>query len=135
EIKTARFAPEPQTEGAGPQKIEEIVRDFLRQHYHRLLWHARRHLRHDELSGDIPEGALDADDIVDDVVLQSEAQAQRKPGKMDWLVWIYHLLHEELRRQRAILKEKEATEVATEQRASFPELRERGLLPLEKIVK
>src|SRR5947209_13607878 len=53
QLKAAKFAIEPQAQGAGPQKIEDLIRDFFRQHFDRLLHHARRHIRHDEMSGEI----------------------------------------------------------------------------------
>jgi hypothetical protein len=89
-------------EGSGPQKMEDVVREFLEQHYSRLVRHARRHILQDELAGDIPKDALDAREIADEVARQAIANAGRKPREMTWLVWIYRLMHEELRRQHEL---------------------------------
>src|SRR5256885_1862727 len=45
ELKACGFAAEPMTEGAGPQKLEDVVREFFQQHYTRLVRHARQHIR------------------------------------------------------------------------------------------
>jgi len=60
DLKATGFATEPQAEGAGPQKFEDVFREFVQQHYSRLSRHARRHIRHDELTAEVPRGALDA---------------------------------------------------------------------------
>jgi len=132
--ETASFAAEPEPRGAGPQNFQDIVRKFLRHHYHRLFHHARRDIRHDELTGNLPTGALDPRDIVDEVARQAEANANRKPEKVSWRVWIFHLLHEELRRQRRIFKQQQAHEIPTEKRASVVELKPEALQPLEQTV-
>jgi ribosomal subunit interface protein len=127
--ETANFAAEPEPRGAGPQNFQDIVRKFLRHHYHRLLHHARRDIRHDELTG-----ALDPRDIVDEVVRQAEANDNRKPESVSWRVWLFHLLHEELRRQRRIFKQGQAHEIPTEKRAPVVELKPEALQPLEQMV-
>jgi RNA polymerase sigma factor (sigma-70 family) len=108
-------------EGTGPQKPEDVIREFFQSHYTKLLRHAGHHIRHDELAGDIPKGALDARDIVDEVARQAEAKAGAKPRQMKWLVWIYHLMHQELSRQRRALKQKMIEEVSLEERKKLPE--------------
>jgi RNA polymerase sigma factor (sigma-70 family) len=128
------FTAEPQSEGAGPQNFQEVIRKFVRHHYHRLLHHARRDIRHDELTGDLPTGALDPRDVVDEVARQAEASANRKLDRVNWRVWIYHLLHEELRRQRRMLKQKQAEEVPTEKQTTIPELTMKALQPMEQMV-
>lgn len=135
QLKAAGFAAEPMIEGAGPQKLEDIVRDLFQQRYNALLRHARRHIRHDELAGDLPKGAVDARDIVDEAAGQAEAKATQKPREMGWLVWFYHLVHEKLRRQRRLFKLKQAKEVSVEKRQILPEDKDSALLPLERIVK
>lgn len=132
--ETGGFAAEPQAQGTGPQNLQDIIREFFQQHYNRLLYHARRHIRHEELTGEIPAGALDARDIVDEVARQAEAKASRKPKKVHWLVWLFHLLHEELRRQRERLKEEQAEAIPTEKRATLPELKPKALQPMEQMV-
>jgi RNA polymerase sigma factor (sigma-70 family) len=121
ELKAASFATEPMAEGTGPQKLEDVIREFFQQHYTRLVRHARRHIRHDELAGDIPKGALDACDIVDEVARQAVAKAGRKPEKLNWLFWFYHLIHEELRRQRRVFKQKRIEEFSLDETKILPE--------------
>lgn len=128
------FTPAPQPYGTGPQNLQDIIRELFQQHYHRLLHHARRHIRHEELTGDLPVGALDARDIVDEVARQAEANPRRKPKKMSWLVWLFHLLHQELRRQREHLKQEQAEAIPIERRTTLPELEPKALQPLEQVV-
>jgi ribosomal subunit interface protein len=130
----AGFAAEPQSPGSGPQQLKDLIRQFFKHHYRSLLHHARRDMRHDELAGALPGGVLDARDLVAEVARRAEAHPNRKPEKMSWRVWLYHLLHEELRRQRRRLREERATEVSTEQRTTLPELKPEALQPEEEMV-
>ncbi len=111
ELKSLASPSQLGPKGAGPQELREGVREILEQHYNRLVRHARRHLRHDELAGDIPRGLLDARDIVDEVARQAAAENGQKRGKMNPLVWLYRLIHNELRRQRRTLKQKSVEQV------------------------
>ena len=86
------------------------------------------------MTGDIPAQALDARDIVDEVARQAEAKASRKPKKMSWRVWLFHLLHEELRRQRERLKQEQAEAIPTEKQTIVPELQPKALQPMEQMV-
>lgn len=43
QLKVTRFADEPQTEGTGPQKYRDVVRELFQRHYEELL-NARRHI-------------------------------------------------------------------------------------------
>ena len=128
------FAAEPQARGSGPQNLQDVIREFFQQNYHLLLGHARRHIRHEETAGDIPAGALDARDIVDEVARRAETNVSRKPKRMSWVVWVFHFLHEELRRQRERLKQEQAEAIPTEKRTTLPELRPEALQPLEQMV-
>lgn len=130
----AGFAAEPQPRGSGPQNLQDVLREFFRQNYHWLLHHARRHIRHEQTTGDIPPGALDPRDIVDEVARRAEANVRRKPKSMSWLVWVFRLLHEEFRRQRERLKQELADAIPTEKRTTLPELRPKALLPLEQML-
>ena len=121
QIKADGFAAEPLSEGTGPQQIKDVVREFFQQHYPRLLRHAARHIRHDELIGDIPKGALDAPEIVDEVGRQVFGEARQKPKQMSWPLWFYHLIHEELRRQRRIFRSKQIEEVPLDETKTLPE--------------
>lgn len=133
-LKAAGFNREPQPEGSGPQDFEDVVRDLWRHHYNLLLRHARRDIRYEELSGGIPPNALDAREIVDEAARRAIANAAKRPRDMRWMTWLYHLIHEELKRQRHLLKEKQAREVSIERRAALAELGEQSLHPLEQLV-
>jgi RNA polymerase sigma factor (sigma-70 family) len=130
----ARFAAEPQPQGIGLQNLRDVIREFFQQHYQRLLYHAQRHIRHNEMTGDVSLGAIDPHDIVDEVARQAEANVKRKPKRMSWLVWLFYLLHKELRRQRDLLKQEEAEAVPTEKPTILPELKPGSLQPLEQMV-
>ena len=114
--------------------VWNIIARNIQQNYHRLLYHARRHIRHEEMTGDIPAGALDARDIVDEVARQAETNVSRKPKKVSWLVWLFHLLHEELRRHRERLKQEQAEAIPTERETIVPELKPKALQPMEQMV-
>ena len=113
-------------------KTAEEINQLFQEHYNRLLYHVRRHIRHDEMAGGIPEGALDPRDIVDEAARQAIANADQKPPGTDWVVWLFHLLHQELNRQRRLLKEKREREIPIERRTILPE--DKRLEPLEEIV-
>ena len=134
QLKATGFAAEPQAEETGPQRYQDVVRDLFQQHYRELLRHARRHIHHDELAGDLPKGAVDPREVVDEAARKAMTKASQKPKGMGWIIWFYHLIHEELKRQRHLLKEKQAKEVPTEERTTLPELSEQALHPLEQIV-
>ena len=60
--------------------------------------------------------------------------AGRKPAKINWLVWVFRVLHEELHRQVRLLKEEAAEDISTEKRVTLPELKPRALQPLDQMV-
>jgi ribosomal subunit interface protein len=126
ELEAAGFAPEPMDEGAGPQKHEEVVRDLFQQHYKELLRHARRQIHQDELAGEIPEGALDPRDVVNEVAGKAMTHTEERPERMGWLLWFYHLIHEELKRQRRLLKQGKGEQVSTDEIKPLPEDAERA---------
>jgi ribosomal subunit interface protein len=134
ERSATTFAAEPQPQGTGPQDFGEAVRKFVLNHYSRLLHHARRDIRHDELTGDLPMGAIDPRDIVDEVARQAEKNPERKPANVSWRVWIFHFLHEHLCRWRRLYKHKQAEDIPTEKRTTLPELKLKALQPLEQMV-
>jgi ribosomal subunit interface protein len=131
QLKATRFADEPQTEGTGPQKYRDVVRELFQRHYKELLRHARRHIGHDELAGEIPTNALEARDLVDEVARRAMTKAVERPKGMDSLIWFYHLIHEELKRQRRLLKHKKTQEVSIDEIKALPEdaVRTEGLVP------
>ena len=121
QLKATGFALEPQGAGVGPQEPADIVRELLQDRYQELLRHARRHIRHDELAGDIPRNSLDPRDIVDEVVHQAMVKSAERPKRMNVVVWFYRLVHEELKRQRQLLKQKKIKEISTDEIKTLPE--------------
>jgi ribosome-associated translation inhibitor RaiA len=97
-IKGAGFTALPQQTGEGPQDQADVVAEFLRQHYAHLVRHAQRQVKHLELSKDISTGALDPREVIDVVVRQTMNGWSQKPAHVDWLVWFYQLIGEEIAR-------------------------------------
>ncbi len=110
------------------------VSDLFQQHYDRFVEHVRRHLRDDELTEEIPRGAIDPRDIVEEAACQAATRAGQKPVTTGWLVWFFQLIHEELRRQRDALKQQEREEISVEARTNLPENIEDKLQPMEQVV-
>jgi RNA polymerase sigma factor (sigma-70 family) len=119
--KTISFAPKPQGKGTGPQQPADVLREVVQDRSKELLRHARRHIRHDELAGDIPKKALDPRDIVDEVVRRALAKSAEGPRRMNTVVWLYRLMHKELKRQRRLFKQKKAEEISTDEIKTLPE--------------
>jgi len=115
ELKSIGFAAQPQSDGEGPQNELDVISDFVKQHYSRFVRHARRHIRTDELNGDIPSGVIDARAVVDQAISKAIADADKKPAEMNWLIWIYKQIHSELRRRRLELKNKQQNEVPVDE--------------------
>jgi RNA polymerase sigma factor (sigma-70 family) len=126
ELKASGFDALPLAKGSGPQNRRDVVRDLFQQHYKDLLRHARRHILQDELAGEIPRGALDPKDIVDEVVRKAMAKVDEGPKGMSWVSWFYHLVHEELKRQHWLLKHKGTEEIAADETKTLPEDAERA---------
>ena len=95
-IKGDGFAVMPQQVGEGPQDQADVIADFLRQQYVNLVRHARRQVRHLELSEDTFVGAIDPREVVDEVVRSTMNGWAQKPARIDWLVWFYQLIREEM---------------------------------------
>lgn len=120
-LKSTGFAPEPLAEGEGPQDQFAVVVDFLKRHYLRMLEHVRRHVRHDEWSGELPPHAVDPRGVVDEVVRKILRDWQRKPKDIGWLVWFFRLLHRELERRRRELREAAEERVPIDAEARRPD--------------
>jgi RNA polymerase sigma factor (sigma-70 family) len=105
-LKATGFALEPQEEGKGPQTHKEVVRELFQQHYKEFLRHGRRHILQDELAGELPKDAVNARDVLNEVARRAEAEAEEGPKRGSWLAWFYRLIHQELKRQRRLLKQR-----------------------------
>lgn len=95
----ALFFAEPMEAGAGPQSQTDVVADFLAGHEEDLLAHARRGVRMAELSGELPTGAVDPRDILDEVARICLGYPEDKPDGLTHEQWFYRLIREELVRQ------------------------------------
>jgi ribosomal subunit interface protein len=105
-LKACGFAFEPQGEGEGPQTRKDVVRELFQQHDKEFLRHVRRHIHHDELAGDLPKDAIKPRDVLNEAMRRAMAKADEGPKRGSWLAWFYRLIHEELKRQRRLLKQK-----------------------------
>jgi ribosomal subunit interface protein len=105
-LKATGFAFERQDEGEGPQTQKDVVRELFQQHDKEFLRHVRRHILQDELAGDLPKDAVNPRDVLKEVARRAEAKADKGPKRGSWLTWFYRLIHEELKRQRRLLKQK-----------------------------
>jgi RNA polymerase sigma factor (sigma-70 family) len=65
---------------------------------------------------------------------KAESEASRKPKRMNGRVWLFHLLHNQLRRQLRRLKQEHTQTIPTEKRIILPELEPKTLQPLEQMV-
>jgi ribosomal subunit interface protein len=116
----ALFFAEPM-EAAGPQSQTDVVADFLAGHEDDLLAHARRGVRMAELSGELPTGAVDARDILDEVARICLGYPEDKPDGLTHEQWFYRLIREELVRQcREFAEEQQVRmELAAERQLSL----------------
>ena len=111
ETKPLRFAAEPMAPGAGPQTMEDLVREIVGQHYNRLLYHIRLQIWRVETEGAIPKHAIDAEAVADEVVRQAISRAQTKPTEQSYRLWLYSLARQELERRFHSLREQALTSV------------------------
>ena len=87
--------------------------------------HARRQIHQDELAGEIPKGALDPKDIVDEVASKAMTKKDAGPKGISVVSWFYQLVHEELKRQHWLLKHKATEEIPTDDTKTLAEDAER----------
>jgi ribosomal subunit interface protein len=115
----ALFFAEPME--AGPQSHTDMVADLLAAHDQHLLAHARRGVRMAELSGELPAGAVDAGDILDEAARICLGHPGDKPDALTHEQWFYQLIREELVRQcREFAEEQQfRTEPAGERQLSL----------------
>ena len=98
---------EPMESGAGPQSQVDIVADLLAAHDEHLLAHARRGVRMAELSGELPRGAVEARDIVDEAARICLLHPEEKPDELTHEQWFYRLIRDELVRHRRQLAQEQ----------------------------
>jgi ribosomal subunit interface protein len=91
---------EPMGPGRGPQDHADMIRELLQSHDRNLVAHVMREIRMAELTGDIPQNAVEARDIVDEVARVCLADTSRKPDALTYEQWFYQLIQEEMESQR-----------------------------------
>lgn len=87
----------PRTPAAAP--TSDAVAEALRFHYPRLIEHVRRRLERDEAGREIPEGAIDAASVVDEVARHALDNPGGLPPGHGYRVWFYRLALLDLRRR------------------------------------
>ncbi|EDY17938.1 putative sigma 54 modulation protein/ribosomal protein S30EA [Chthoniobacter flavus Ellin428] len=98
--KEARFASPPPADGVLGIHVD-LAAQLFAAHHPSLLSHAVRVLRMAELTGDIPVGALDAGDVVDEVarIVIDPIGGTPKPAPVTYQQWFFRLVQEEVDRQ------------------------------------
>ena len=119
--KLAAFAPEPMAAGTGPQNWRDVIAASLEQEDAALLRHVRRLIRQDELSGDLPAGAMDARAVANEVARQALAAPQKKPVGINSRLWFYVLARQELARRRKALNTQAAETVPLDAAQVLPD--------------
>jgi ribosomal subunit interface protein len=94
--KITSFAAEPMAGGSGPQNLRDVVAELLEREDKPLLRHVRRLLRYRELRGELPLGAIDPREVIDEVVRQALAAPSDKPDRESYRVWLYDLVRHEV---------------------------------------
>jgi RNA polymerase sigma factor (sigma-70 family) len=102
--KAAGFALEPEVAGSGPQSLSDVIRELLSVNYSRLLRYVRRQLWHAITAGDVPRDAIDPRGVVNEVARRALAAPQKKPARMEFLLWFYVMARQELARRIKALK-------------------------------
>ena len=118
-VKSSGFATEP--EGRGPQNQAEVARSLLERESGRLLRYIRRHLWHDVVAGDLPRGAVEAKEVVDEVARRALSAPDNKPANRSFLVWLYDLARQEIARRRKELRTQGAESVWLDAPNKVPE--------------
>ncbi|MCL4789013.1 MAG: HPF/RaiA family ribosome-associated protein [Verrucomicrobia bacterium] len=119
--KALRFAALPMANGAGPQNESDVVRALVERNHARLLRYVRRHLWHEMTLGRIPQGAIDARAVVDEVTRQALAEPEAKPVDLGFLLWLYLLARQELNRRCKALQARARETVPLEKPRVLPE--------------
>jgi RNA polymerase sigma factor (sigma-70 family) len=112
--KPLRFTTAPLPSGAGPQNLQDVIRELLEQHHTRLLRYVRRHLWHEVTLGELPQAVIDPRAVVDEVARRALVAPERKPAKVGFLLWLYLLARQELARRRKAYKAQETELVPLE---------------------
>lgn len=112
---------DPMEDGAGPQSDTEVVAELLAAHVSHLLAHARRAIRMAELTGELPAGAVDPRDVVDEAVRICLEHPGRMGGKLTFEQRFYQLIRAELDRQVRCFSEEQTFRTEAEMMPPFAE--------------
>lgn len=93
------LAEAPLEEGAGPQSMEDVVRDLFQDQYSRLVDYVARQLRNHVRKQHLVPGEIDPHAIVDEAARQALSQPRNKPEKLSYQLWFYTLIRHELQQR------------------------------------
>ena len=82
-----------------PQSQRALLRNFILHHYNRLLLHASRRVSGFEADADIPQGSIDAQEVLDEVTRICLEFPDRKPLELTYELWLFRLISEEMDRE------------------------------------
>jgi RNA polymerase sigma factor (sigma-70 family) len=106
---------------AWSQKKDDMIRALIEQYYADLLRYVLRHLWHEIRLGTVPEGAIDARAVVDEVARQALTAPANKPAEMGFLTWLYRLARQEMSRRCKALEAQAQEAVPLEESQVLPE--------------
>lgn len=95
--RPAAFAETPLREHEGPQTLTDTVVEVLKRDYERLLGFVSRRLQEHVVAGTLPDGAVDAHDIVNRVAEEVLRHPGLKPEAMDYRAWCSALAFQQTR--------------------------------------
>lgn len=93
------LSPEPIDDGAGPQSLEDVIRDLFQAQYPRMLDYVSRQLGQNVQLGRLHRNEIDPRSVVDEVARIALSDPREKPSKLTHQLWFYTLLRKELHRR------------------------------------
>lgn len=121
QLRPVVFSLRPLPPEKAPQDEGDVLRDLLQHHHARLLRYVRRHLWHETVNGDLPQGAIEAQAVVDETVRQALSAPKKKPARINYQLWLYQLARHEIAKRRKNLQEQAANVVPLETTETAPE--------------
>jgi len=82
----------------GPETREDVIRNFILRHYHRLLLYVHRRIIVSESELSIPLTSVDAREVLDEVTRLCLSDPAAKPVELSYELWLYRTIDDELKR-------------------------------------
>ena len=82
----------------GPETREDVIRNFILRHYHRLLLYVHRRIITSESELAMPLTSIDAREVLDEVTRVCLSDPGSKPDALSYELWLYRLIDDELKR-------------------------------------